>query len=230
MLLVTTLLLHYFQSAAGYPTGETTQIDPFLDFVRFSRAPLVEEIVFRIIPLGSFLVTYIYFAGIRLKPSFSWSQRMKACILSVLQPEKGKTLVGLKTISERGLFGGVIWAEWIIVGFTASLFGVAHYLGGWGPGKISQAALSGAVFALAYLYYGVQAPILLHWYFNYYYSVLDLSFNYYSNQIDFLSLSWLANLFLGILMWAIMVILGSTVVIKRLRRKHPTTPVPEPPF
>ena len=64
MLLVTTLLLHYFQSTAGYPTGETTQIDPFLDFVRFSRAPLVEEIVFRIIPLGSFLVTYIYFAGI----------------------------------------------------------------------------------------------------------------------------------------------------------------------
>jgi len=230
MLLVATIVLSYLQTRGGVPTGSFPSSDPFLDFLKVSRAPLVEEIIFRIIPIGAFLVTYVFIAGKRTRPNFSWSQRLKTIILSVFQPEKAKEIVGLKTIGKHGLFGGVIWAEWVMVSLTASLFGVAHYLGGWGPGKISQAAMSGAVFALAYLYYGVQAPILLHWYFNYYFTVFDLSSSYYSAEGDFAYfLAVSANVLLGILMWVAVMIFGIMTVFKVLRRKPKTIPFPESP-
>jgi hypothetical protein len=224
MLLVAIVVLHLLQTQSGIPTGEPDVTDPFSDFLRFSSAPLVEEIVFRIIPIGVFLMTYIFLAGKALKPDFSWRKRLKTCILSVLQPEKAKEEIGLKTISRKGLFEGLIWAEWVMIFFTAFLFGVAHYLGGWGPGKISQAALSGAIFALAYLYYGIQAPILLHWYFNYYFYVFDLSVDYFSAEINLYSFSWSINILLGILMWIIMPIFG---ILALLRRNPKITSIPE---
>ncbi len=136
----------------------------------------------------------------------------------------------MKTVGKAGLLRGVIWAEWIMVGLTALIFGTAHYFGGWGPGKISQAAMSGAVFALAYLYYGIQAPILLHWFFNYYFIIFQLSLEYYSARLDFLSLSWSTNIFLGMLMWIVVIILGAIALSKRLRSTPETIPVPKPPF
>ncbi|MDH5448527.1 MAG: CPBP family glutamic-type intramembrane protease [Candidatus Bathyarchaeota archaeon] len=230
MLLVATIVLNHLQTQGGIPTGSIPISDPFLGFLIVSRAPLVEEIIFRIIPIGTFLVTYIFLAGKRTRPDFSWSQRLKTSILSVLQPEKAKETVDLKTIGKGGLFGGVIWAEWVMVFLTASLFGIAHYFGGWEPGKISQAAMSGAVFALAYLYYGVQAPILLHWYFNYYFTVFDLSSSYYSAEVDFAYfLAVSTNLFLGILMWIAVMIFSIITIFKVLRRKPKPIPVPEPP-
>jgi len=230
MLLVATLVLHFLQTKGGIPTGGLPQGDLFLDFVYYSRAPIVEEIIFRIIPIGIFLATYIFLVGKSTNPDFSLSQRLKTCILSVLQPERAKKIVGLRTIGKDGWFRGIVWAEWVMVFFTASLFGVAHYLGGWGPGKISQAAMSGAVFALAYLYYGVQAPILLHWYFNYYFTVFGLSSSYYSAQVDFAySLTVSANLFLGILLWVTMMTFGVMTIFKLLRRKPKLTSVPELP-
>jgi len=231
MLLVAIIVLHLLQTQSGIPTGEVGVTDPFYDFLRFSSAPLIEEIIFRIIPIGVFLMTYTFLAGKAVKPDFSQSRRLKASILSVLQPEKIKKEIGLKTISENGLFGGVIWAEWVMIFFTAFLFGVAHYLGGWGPGKISQAALSGGVFALAYLCYGIQAPILLHWYFNYYFTAFDLSVDYFSAGIDFYSFSWSINILLGMLMWVVMIIFGVMAIRRMLKKRKPKTmPVPEPPF
>jgi len=229
MLLVVTIVLHFLQTQGGIRTGEPRITEPFLDFIRFSRAPLVEEMIFRIIPIGTFLVTYIFVAGKRTRPDFSWSQRLKTCVLSVLQPEKAKKMIGLRTIGDAGLLGGIFWAEWMMIFLTAFLFGIAHYFGDWELGKISPAAVSGAVFALAYLYYGVQAPILLHWYFNSYFSIFDLSLDYYSAEIDFLSLSWLANIFLGVLLWVLLIIFGVVAIFGVVRRKPKAIPVPEPP-
>lgn len=230
MLLVVTIVLHFFQTQSGIPTGEPRITEkPFLDFLRFSQAPLVEEMLFRIIPIGSFLVTYIFVAGKRTRPDFSWSQRLKTCFLSVLQPEKAKKIVGLRTIGEAGLLGGILWAEWMMIFLTAFLFGIAHYFGGWDLGKIAPATMSGAVFAFAYLYYGVQAPILLHWYFNFYFSIFGLSLDYYSAGIDFLSLSLLANIFLGAFLWVALIIFGVIAIFELVRRKPKAIPVPEPP-
>ncbi len=223
MLLVAVLALHFLQTLGGIPTGEPAQHEPFLDFLRFSRAPVDEEIIFRIIPMGAFLITYVPLAGKKVTQTLSSNQRLKLGILSILQPDKAKEMVGLKTINEHGLFGGTIWAEWMMVVFTALLFGVAHYTGGWQIGKISQAALSGAVFAGAYLYYGVQAPILLHWFFNYYFSAFELTHNYLA-MTDLASLTWLTSISFGIFLWLTTLMFGSIVLYKKLRKK----PKPKP--
>ena len=201
MLLIVIFVIEYLQGLVGVSTGFPIKGDPFLDFLRVSRAPLVEEILFRIFPIGTFLVTYIFVAGKKMRPDFSLKQRVRTCSISLLQPERAKELIGLVTIEKQGLIRGVIWAEWVMILLTSFLFGVAHYFGGWEFGKISQAALSGAVFALAYLYYGIQAPILLHWFFNYYFSVFRLSSEFYSPNVNFYFLSLSTTIFLGILMW-----------------------------
>ena len=226
MLFVATIVLHFLQSQSGVPTGEPYFGDPLSAFLQFSRAAVVEEIIFRIIPIGAFLVTYISIVGKSTRPHFSSVQRFKTCILAVLLPEKAKERVGLRTIGEGGLFsGGLTVAEWTMVVFTASLFGIAHY-GGWEIGKILPAALSGVVFAIAYLYYGIQAPILLHWFFNYYFTVFGLSLDFYSAEIDTMySLTFLANIFLGVILWLAVAIFGLIALFGKFKKK--TIP-PEP--
>lgn len=218
MMFVATIILHTLQSQAGVPTGEPPISDSFLDFIMVSRAPIVEEVIFRIVPIGAFLVTYISVVGGRMRHMLSLSGRLRMFFLSIVQPDKAKGQLGLKTIGENGFFGGgMTWGEWIMVFFTGVLFGLAHYYGSWGPGKISQAALNGVIFALAYLYYGVQAPILLHWFFNYYFTVFDLSSTYYLTGIDIAYSSFLANFFLGILAWTMLIVLCLVMVVRKLR-------------
>jgi hypothetical protein len=225
VLFVITLVLHALQSQAGFPTGEPNVGDPFLDFLLVSRAPIIEEIIFRVIPIGTLLVTYISVVGGSKRYVLTTGARLKTAILAVVQPDKAKEMMGLKTIGRNGFFGGgVSWGEWIMVLFTSSIFGVAHFLSGWGPGKISQASINGAVFALAYLYYGIQAPLLLHWYFNYYFTVFDLSTAFYSMEIDFAySLFILANFFFGVLLLIALIFLCILIVLRKLRQ------VPKPP-
>jgi hypothetical protein len=218
MMFVATIILHTLQSQAGVPTGEPPISDSFLDFIMVSRAPIVEEVIFRIVPIGAFLVTYISVVGGRMRHMLSLRGRLRMFFLSIVQPDKAKGQLGLKTIGENGFFGGgMTWGEWIMVFFTGVLFGLAHYYGSWGPGKISQAALNGVIFALAYLYYGVQAPILLHWFFNYYFTVFDLSSTYYLTGIDIAYSSFLANFFLGILAWTMLIVLCLVMVVRKLR-------------
>lgn len=227
MLFVATIILHSLQSQAGVPTGEPPISDSLLYFIMVSRAPIVEEIVFRIVPIGAFLVTYISVVGGRTKHMLTLGGRLKMSVLSIVQPDKAKRLLGLKTIGENGFFGGgMTWGEWAMVFFTGLLFGIAHYFGGWGPGKISQASLNGVIFALTYLYYGVQAPILLHWYFNYYFTVFDLSTPYYLTEIDIVSFSFLANLLLGILAWVMLIVLCLIMVLRKLRTGFAGSSVP----
>jgi len=226
ILFVTTIVLHTLQSQAGFPTGEPIVGDPFLDFLMVSRAPIIEEIIFRIIPIGTLLVTYISVVGGSTRYGLTIGARLKMAILSVVQPDKAKEMMGLKTIDRNGFFGGgVTWGEWIMVLLTSSAFGIAHFFSGWGPGKISQASINGAVFALAYLYYGIQAPLLLHWYFNYYFTAFDLSTVYYSMEIDIAySLSVLANFFFGVLLWIGLISLCVIIALRKLRQ------IPKPPI
>lgn len=220
MLFVAIIILYFLQEQSGIPHGSPPIGDPFNDFLDYSRAPLVEELIFRIIPIGAFLIAYVLVVSKTTRPYFSTFQRIKLCILAILQPDKAKEKVGLKTVGEKGLFGGGLNAsEWIMVIFTALLFGLAHFFGGgWQVGKISQATICGVVFAVAYFYYGIQAPLLLHWYFNYYFSVFDLSSEFIHVEIDTLySLIFLANIFLGVILWLAVIIFGFLAILKRIR-------------
>ena len=93
ILFVTTLVLHALQSQAGFPTGEPNVGDqPFLDFLLVSRAPVIEEIIFRVIPIGTLLVTYISVMGRSTKYGLVTGSRLKAIVLSVVQPDKAKEM------------------------------------------------------------------------------------------------------------------------------------------
>jgi len=87
-----------------------------------------------------------------------------------------KEALGLRTIREYGV-RGISRLEWVTLFFTSGAFGAAHYLygGGWEIGKISTAMLSGLALGYVYLRYGAYAPVLLHWFFNYYFGAFDLA-------------------------------------------------------
>ena len=73
-------------------------------------------------------------------------------------------------------------------------------------GKITTAFLAGLVFGIMYVSYGAYASILLHWFFNYYFTIIDLAdstyggfFHTFSNLVEFANLTagqWILILFL----------------------------------
>jgi len=61
---------------------------------------------------------------------------------------------------------------WLLVLATSAFFGVAHVLSGaWEVGKAITATVAGVVLGACFIYYGLYASILLHWYFNYHLQV-----------------------------------------------------------
>jgi hypothetical protein len=102
---------------------------------------------------------------------------VKFILLGIASPESAKSKIGYKTVTADGFFRGITPLEWILILVTAFAFGSAHYLlgGGWQIGKVSTAFLAGLVFGVAYVSYGAYANILMHWFFNYYFTILDMA-------------------------------------------------------
>ncbi len=178
MLLTAAVVIQGLQEAQGVPTGEPPlPEDPFQAFFLLTYAPLVEEVGFRISPIGAFLIVYLFLIGRRNEVTLSWTERLKILILTPLFPEKAKRRLGAKTISDFGLRQGISLGEWIMVIWTSIAFGLSHYLygGGWEIGKVTSASMIGLALGITYLIYGFQAPILLHWFFNYYFTAFDLA-------------------------------------------------------
>lgn len=165
-LLLSVVAIQSLQEIYGVETGSIAFQNQFEGLFLLAYSPLLEEFSYRITPIGLILLI-----SILLKlgkegnfPSFT------IFVLSFLYPEKAKEKANMNTIQNKGFRKGISSSEWFILSFSSIFFGINHYLpgGSWGIGKITSAALAGFVFGLAYLYYGIHAPILLHWSFNYY--------------------------------------------------------------
>ncbi len=187
LLFLVVIGLHYFQeSALGVHTGEPTLPEnPFETFFLLAYSPLIEEIGFRLSPIGLFLIVYVFWAGRRMVAHSSVKEVFRLLLLAPVYPEDAKRMVGLKTIGADG-FRGVGLAEWIMVVVTSLFFGMAHLLSGigWDVGKVTSTFMVGFTFSLAYLAYGFQAPILLHWYFNYYFYTYELASDVYATTFS----------------------------------------------
>ena len=98
-------------------------------------------------------------------------------LLVNFSPELAKSKLGYKTVAANGFIRGISPLEWALILVSSFVFGIAHYIGGggWEIGKVSTAALAGFVFAIMYVSYGAYADILLHWFFDYYFQVLDMA-------------------------------------------------------
>ena len=199
--------IHYFQeSALGVPTGEPVLPEnPFETFFLLAYSPLIEEVGFRLSPIGLFLIVYVFWAGKKVVAQLSSKQLLKLFVVAPVYPEEAKRMVGLKNVDADG-FRGISIAEWIMVLATSLIFGVAHLLSGigWDVGKVTSTFMVGLIFGLAYLAYGFQAPILLHWYFNYYFYAYELTSDLYPSTF---SIEVLISFFtiivgmLGLLAW-----------------------------
>ena len=228
MLLIAVITIQAFQEAHGLPTGEPTlPPNPFKAFFLISYAPLFEEIGFRVSPIGAFLIVYLFWVRRNSASMWSWGQRLKLFFLSLIYPDGAKKMVGTKTVSDFGVIGGISLGEWGMVIFTSVTFGLAHYLfgGGWEVGKITTASMVGFAMGLAYLLYGVQAPILIHWFFNYYGSVIELASDFYPIVDPFFSITLDITTILGVFGWFTVTIFGLyklfRTIVRRIRPSEP---------
>jgi hypothetical protein len=176
MVLVAIVLLESLQESAGVQTGGLSFENPVLGFLSVSYAPFVEEVSFRITTIGLLDGLYLVWRTRRYSQYESMKGALRLLTTAMWKPEKAKQLLGLRTIRDHGV-RGISRLEWVTLLLTSGVFGAAHYLygGGWEIGKISTAMLSGLVLGYVYLRYGAYAPVLLHWFFNYYFGVFDLA-------------------------------------------------------
>jgi hypothetical protein len=217
MTLIAVITLQSFQEVGGIPTGmPQLPNEPFLDFFELSYAVVVEEIGFRIIPIGAFLILY-FFLTKREVATFSFRQRLKLFVTAPLFPEKAKKMVGTKTVDEHGVRAGISLGEWGMVLFTSIIFGSGHFLagGGWEIGKTTSATLAGLVLALSYLAYGAQASIIIHWFFNAYMETYFLLSEIIPAATPLANMVVIFTVIVGILGWAALIILAYFKLIKK---------------
>ncbi len=224
MTLVAVIGIQSIQETSGIPTGEPSLPEnPFQAFFHLSYAALVEEIGFRISPIGVFLIVYLLVVGRRQLAAFSWVQRLKLSVLALLIPDTAKKrLTGVKSVADSGVIGGISVGEWVMVILTAAIFGVAHYIygEGWQIGKITSAAAVGVALALTYLLYGVQAPVLLHWFFNYYFTSFELAWDLCPKVFSVYLVVWSVTIAVGIGGWVALAILAIQKIVYSMEGKN----------
>jgi len=173
---VAVVAIHLIEQFYGLPVGKPPlPEDVLLSFYGLTVSPLTEEVTYRILPIGVFLMVRLL--TLAKKKSVSLKECLRICFLSFVSPEDAKNMIGLKTIARSGLKGGINRDEWVMVLFTSAFFALSHYLfsGTWLVGKIASSFIQGLVMSLSFLVYGFQAPILLHWFFNYYLYTVNLA-------------------------------------------------------
>jgi len=227
MLLIAFLIITSLQSSVGVqtePPPDFQQELPFIQFFQVSYAVLVEEIGFRISPIGLFLIIRILEAQIRKGIVLSGWERLKLFFTALIYPDKAKKTVGLKTVSDFGIRKGTSLGEWILIFLTAFVFGLAHFLvGDWTVGKIIPTFVTGLALGLVYIAYGAYAPILLHWFFNYYTWVLfdENATVYYPYFLPISNLAALMIFAVGITGWIAFAIIGVKTLLKPKAKPSP---------
>lgn len=185
LVLLTTVL----QEAVGVETGDISFKDPYVGLFSLAYSPVVEEVGFRLVPLGLTAALSTIFAG--LERGMGWVGLAKLIPLAFLHPSEAKSRLGIEGFSK---------VEWLILVFSSLTFGIGHVIlgQGWKAGKATSASISGMILGLVYLRYGAFAPILVHWFFNYYLQVGSYFFPAYGY------VSWFMHLLLvpvGFFLW-----------------------------
>jgi hypothetical protein len=173
-----TLVVDTVQSGAGISTGSLSG-DAFSLLVDFTIAPLLEESTFRLIMIGVpvLILALILLRGLSpsravrvlWRPSAAWDvdevegietpRTFSGSDLSIFpsSPSRSLRVRALRPI------------VYVFLALSSFYFGYAHYASGsgWGPGKVSEAALAGLALGYLYIKYGFHTNVLLHWSINY---------------------------------------------------------------
>jgi len=231
MVLTAALAIIYSQSAVGIETGvPQLPSDPHEAFLDLAYAPVIEEVAFRLVPIGILMVVYVFALGKPMKELSASGNRLKLFSLALFYPEGAKKMAGLPNVDEHGILKGISSLEWLMIAVTSVIFGLAHLLppNTWEVGKITSAFVQGGFFAVAYVAYGFEAPILLHWYFNYYFYFFDpaIAEGFFPTTIGVLSIIEIMLLMLGIVGWVVFTVVGLHKLMQS--RKQPSQPPLQP--
>ncbi|MEM2342362.1 MAG: glycosyltransferase family 39 protein [Candidatus Bathyarchaeia archaeon] len=163
---VASKIIHRIQESYSIPLGEAPiSRDSLVAFLELSTSPLIEEFIFRILPIGIFLITYLM-NTVKAKGSPSQCRTLKSSIRTLLDPEIGKRMAGLRAIRDHGFLFSIEPREWLIIILTSAIFSFSHYSSTWDVGKLPSSFIQGLIMGVSYVAYGFQAPILMHWFFN----------------------------------------------------------------
>ena len=221
MTLLIIVIINSFQEARGIPTGAPPLVgEPFLDLFNLSYSAVVEELGFRLIPIGAFLIIVMYMTKKNMI-DFSLKKKMKLFFTAILFPDRAKKMVGAKTVQEYGILGGVSLGEWGMVVFTSIVFGLAHFDPGvsWEIGKISSATVAGLFLGISYLLYGIQASLIMHWFFNAYSDTFLLLSEIHPVTESFANGVIIFSFILGILGWSAAAVLYIHKLTKGIEKR-----------
>jgi hypothetical protein len=233
MLLVAVTVIIYLQNFVGFPTGSVQPQpgEPAQEFfLSLAYAPLTEELGFRLVPLGIFTAIIVFSARMRTQ-----ANGVKLFITSFIYPEGAKRMVGLRNVTDHGFWRGISRGEWSMILIASAVFAYAHIATGvgWEIGKVSSVFVQALFFGTVYVAYGFGAPILLHWFFNYYLYFFDpgVLSAWFPSTEPVLSIAELVLLALGTAGWVVFAFTAARRRWKRTRSKElvPAPAVPPAP-
>lgn len=156
--LIISLLIFLIEGELGIKVGGSSlntfaSEHPLLGYSSLIYAPFVEELGFRILPLGVLSAILVFLKNRKVSHRIA----NRSILLSILMPGSARRNLGM----------GISKIEWIAITITSVLFGYAHiYFGGWDWGKLADASAFGALAAIGFLKFGAYMDILMHWFTN----------------------------------------------------------------
>jgi len=161
LLRIVEMIQEYFQIPIGVPLLSS---DPLSAYLELAWSPIVEEFVYRALPLGVFYAFYLN----REAKSSSTYRKLGTALLSFFSPRQAKG--NLEKDNALKFQRKIGFDEWIIIILSSGIFALSHCLApnAWNIGKLTIAFFQGLFMAVSYALYGLYASILMHWYFNYY--------------------------------------------------------------
>jgi len=193
---ILTWVLEYLGIRTGY-SGELPE--PAVSFFILNYAPVAEEIGFRLLSIG------LPLAIILLLMIERWSVSPIDVLKALLCP--GKLRQDLKARLKV--------LTWLLILISSIAFGLAHQMGGWEYGKAITSLVMGIILGLCYVYYGIHACLLTHWFFDYHLSVWTFM-AYFTKDEGFASIGelvWTLEFCAGILL---IIILVSRIISEKI--------------
>jgi len=168
--LFATSLIQALEGRVGIEVGGFSFSDPFLEILSLSYSSFVEEIGFRLVPLLFPVAIYLLYRASGAMASMPIRRRLVLVSMALFKPSSFQRRLNLS--GGKGLNA----LELALLLISSALFSYAHILSGsWSIGKIPSAFLGGMVIGYCCLRYGFDSALLLHWFFNFYWSALSMS-------------------------------------------------------
>lgn len=165
-LLVTTAL-NVIMERVGIEVGQPSFSDPFSEIISLSYAVISEEVGFRLMPILVPLAAYLFLKTHNVLMRAPKKNRLYLILVALFKPES--------YIKKLKVLKGKAWKrlQFFLIILSSIMFAYAHLLfGSWSLGKVPSTFIAGLIIGYCSVRYGFDSAVLIHWFFNYYWSAL----------------------------------------------------------